>query len=110
MANMSAAGDEFDLLTALIESSMEEEEVVVKKKVTVKAKVTKSPAPVVSETPAPVVSETPAPVESPAAAAEPEGKSGINPILIVLVVVLMSGLGLAYFFARRQEMQGNIFR
>jgi len=110
MANMSAAGDEFDLLTALIESSMEEEEVVVKKKVTVKAKVTKSPAPVVSETPAPVVSETPAPVESPAAAAEPESKSGINPILIVLVVVLMSGLGLAYFFARRQEMQGNIFR
>jgi ELWxxDGT repeat protein len=112
MANMSAAGDEFDLLTALIESSMEEEEevVVVKKKVTVKAKVTKSPAPVVSETPAPVVSETPAPVESQAAAAEPEGSSGINPILIVLVVVLMSGLGLAYFFARRQEMQGNIFR
>ena len=111
MANMSAAGDEFDLLTALIESSMsEEEEVVVKKKVTVKAKVAKSPAPVVSETPAPVVSETPAPVESQAAAAEPEGKSGINPILIVLVVVLMSGLGLAYFFARRQEMQGNIFR
>jgi len=88
----------------------EEEEVVVKKKVTVKAKVTKSPAPVVSETPAPVVSETPAPVESQAAAAEPEGSSGINPILIVLVVVLMSGLGLAYFFARRQEMQGNIFR
>ena len=118
MANMSAAGDEFDLLTALIESSMSEEEVVVKKKVTVKAKVAKSPAPVVSETPtpvvsetpAPVVSETPAPVESQAAAAEPEGKSGINPILIVLVVVLMSGLGLAYFFARRQEMQGNIFR
>ena len=102
MANMSAAGDEFDLLTALIESSMSEEEVVVKKKVTVKAKVAKSPAP--------VVSETPAPVESQAAPAEPEGKSGINPILIVLVVVLMSGLGLAYFFARRQEMQGNIFR
>jgi uncharacterized protein HemX len=75
-----------------------------------KAKVAKTPAPVVSETPAPVVSETPAPVESKAAVAEPAGKSGINPILIILVVVLMSGLGLAYFFARRQEMQGNIYR
>ena len=110
MASMTAAGDEFDLLTALVESSMTEEPVVVTPKKIYKAKVAKTPAPVASETPAPVVSETPAPVESKAAVAEPAGKSGINPILIILVVVLMSGLGLAYFFARRQEMQGNIYR
>lgn len=113
LANLVAAGNEADALTALINEAMAENisDTQTVKKTVVRAKPKPQPVETVTATPtpAPVVS-VPVPVETKTAAAVPETKSGFNSKLIILIVVIGLALGLGITFVGRREPKRKLYR